>query len=125
MTMISEVYDIFLKRASLFFMMLHRSMGWFKNDIHKLPIPSDYQIPKMLEWLGCIRYYGSLKNDIKEGKLIPEGSLMECEIRAASIIACKKIADRAGCSPNDVDNYLWLNRKDCNNPFHLTITTNY
>ena len=117
--------DIFLKRAFLFFMMLNRRMGWFKEDIHKLPIPADYQIPKMLKWLGCIKYSSKLSCDIMEGKLIPKGSLEECELRATSIMVCKRLSELADCSMADVDNYLWKNRKQCKEPFHLTITTDY
>jgi len=57
--------------------------------------------------------------------LISEGSLMECEIRAASIIACGLIADRAGCTCEVVDKYLWSRKEENLNPFHLTITSSY
>lgn len=117
--------DMFLKRASLFFMMLYRRMGWFKDSIHKLPIPADYQIPKILEAEGCLKYSHQLKNDIIEGKLIPKGSLMECEIRAAAIVACQKIAKECGVTMCKVDDYMWLKRKEYDMPFHLTMTTDY
>lgn len=117
--------DMFLKRAFLFFMMLNRRMGWFEKDIHKLLIPADYQVPKMLNWMGAIDYSLKLTNDIYDSKLIPKGSLEECEIRAATIIACKLIAEEAGVTMCDVDDYLWCNRKECDDPFHLTITTDY
>ena len=117
--------DMFLKRASLFFMMLFRRMVWFKHSIHKLPIPADYQIPKILESEGCIQYSSKLKNDITEGKLIPKGSLMECEIRAASIIACQQISQGCNVTMCAVDDYIWMHRKEYDMPFHLTITTDY
>lgn len=117
--------DIFLKRASLFFMQLYRKAGWFKNQIHKLPIPADYQIPKMLKKFGCIKYNDLLLYKVENSELIPAGSLMECEIRAASIWACKFIAEKAGYSGSDIDYYLWLKRKECVDNFHLTITTDY
>lgn len=117
--------DVFLKRAFLFFMMLHRRHGWFSDDIHLLPIPADYQVPKMLRHFGCIEYSGKLAAMIDDSELIPSGSLMECEIRASSLVACREIAKSAGCTMNDVDNFLWLNRKSCNDKFHLTVTTDY
>jgi hypothetical protein len=117
--------DLFLKRASLFFMMLNRRMGWFSKWVSELPMPADYQMPKMLRWMGCIVYDRSLEATVKAGRLIPSGSRHETEIRAATILAAKLIADAANCTVNDVDSYLWLNRKSCSDPFHLTITTDY
>jgi len=117
--------DIFMKRIFLVIMMLNRRQGWFKKDIAQVPIPADYQIPKMLRWLGCIKYHAQLRVIIAEDELIPAGSRMEGEIRAASIFTCRLLAELAGCTMCDVDDYLWLNRKDCSDRFHLTVTTNY
>ncbi len=117
--------DMFLKRPFLLAMMLHRRVKWFENDIHKVPVPADYQIPKMLRWLGCIEYSKELSEDISNSILIPKGSLTECEIRAASIIICKLLSFKSGRSMCDVDTYLWLNRNKCTDPFHLTVTTDY
>jgi len=117
--------DLFLKRASLFFMMLNRKMGWFNNEIGILPVPSDYQLPKILRHFGAINYLGPLSDAISKDELIPEGSRAECEIRSATILACKNIAERAKCSMAQVDDWIWANRKITDAPFHLTITTNY
>ena len=117
--------DMFVKRPFLVAMMLYRRVKWFEESIATLPIPADYQIPKMLRWLGCISYSEELSNKIANDELIQSGSLMECEIRAASIDACCYLADEALVSPCDVDTYLWLNRKQCSDKFHLTITTDY
>ena len=117
--------DIFLKRAFLFIMMLYRRLKWFKDEIYKVPIPADYQIPKMLKYLGCIDYSSSLREIVDTNRQILSGSQMECEIRAASIITCKKLAEETECSMTDIDTYLWLKRKECKDPFHLTITTDY
>jgi len=117
--------DLFLKRAFLFIIQMYRRLGLFAEEIHKIPVPADYQIPKMLRALRCIDYSHLLDSMIEDGRLIPEGSRMECEIRAATIVVCKKIADQVGCSCADVDTYLFANRKKCTDPFHLTITTNY
>ena len=117
--------DMFLKRVFLFIMMLYRRVGWFKNEIYKIPIPADYQIPKMLRYLGCIEYNSPLRERIKKQEFIISSSIMECEIRAVSILVCKKLAEEAECSMCDVDNYLWGKRKECNDIFHLVITTDY
>jgi hypothetical protein len=117
--------DMFLKRPFLLAMMLYRRVQWFKKDIHTLLIPADYQVPKMLRWLGCIYYSTNLSSMVNRGDMIPSGSLMEGEIRAASVLVCRLLAQAAGVSMCDVDTYLWLNRNDCTDPFHLTTTTDY
>lgn len=117
--------DIFLKRAFLFIIEMNRRMGWFKNDIHKIPIPADYQIPKMLNYYGVLMYDDRLKKKIESHELIQSGSLMECEIRATAMKACQIIANKADITMADVDTYLFANRKKSVSPFHLTITTDY
>lgn len=117
--------DLFLKRAFLVVLMLYRRMEWFKNEIHLLPMPADYQVPKMLEGLRCIDYSPSLSDKIDHGDIIPSGSLEECEIRAATILAGQKLAELSGFTMCDMDTYFWLKRKEIETPFHLTITTNY
>lgn len=117
--------DMFLKRASLFFMQVYRRTGLFKDQINLLPIPADYQVPKMLRHLGILDYNQELRDIIWRGDLIPAGSRMEIEIRASAIKACRIIADLANLNSSQVDDWLWLNRKSCSDPFHLTITTDY
>jgi hypothetical protein len=115
--------DIFLKRASLFFIQIYRKFGWYK-DI-ELPVPADYQVPKILRHFGCIWYQSSLEEDIYEGKLIPKNSLEEIQIRAATIIVCKRMREVLGWHIGDVDTYLWTKRKLTDMPFHCTITCDY
>ena len=117
--------DMFLKRAFLLVHMLNRRLGLYEEFIHQVPVPADYQIPKMLEWFGVLKYSDDLHDMIWESRLIPSGSLQECEIRASTIMACKMLADEIGCTQGDIDIALWYNRKACDNPFHLTITTDY
>jgi hypothetical protein len=115
--------DIFLKRASLFFIQIYRKFGWY-DDI-ELPVPADYQVPKILRHFGCIGYRSSLEEDIYEGKLIPKNSLEEIQIRAATIIVCDDIREKLGWHIGDVDTYLWTKRKLTDMPFHCTITSDY
>jgi hypothetical protein len=44
--------DIFVKRASLFCMRMNNRFGWYKEDLSKLPVPADYQVPKIMKHLG-------------------------------------------------------------------------
>lgn len=117
--------DIFLKRASLFFLQLYRKFGWFKDDMYILHVPADYQVPKILNHLGCIEYSDSLRWKIQNHELIPKGSLEECEIRAATVLVCEELKALTDWNISDVDGWLWLRRKETNSPFHLTITTDY
>jgi len=117
--------DLFLKRAFLFIMQMYRRLGIFEKEISRVPVPADYQVPKMLRHFGCISYQPSLVMMVNAGRLIPEGSRMECEIRAATIVVCDMLAEQVGCAPNDVDFFLWGKRNECKDPFHLTITSNY
>lgn len=117
--------DIFLKRASLFMIQVYRQLGWFDDFMQELFVPADYQVPKMLNHFNAIRYSTNLEYKIQEGKLIEKGSLMECQLRAATIIACRKLCDLTGWNIADVDTWLWTKRKLPVGNFHLTITTDY
>lgn len=117
--------DIFLKRASLFMIQLYRQLGWFENFMQELFVPADYQVPKMLEYFKAIKWGNDLGYKIQENKLIEKGSLMECQIRAATIIVCKELCGLTGWNVADVDTWLWTKRKLPTGKFHLTYTTDY
>jgi len=117
--------DIFLKRAFLFFAQLNRIFGWFEEDMSEIPVPADYQVPKMLYHFGILNYDEDLEDAIEDAQLIPKGSVAECEIRAATILACQQLCQKTKWSMSDVDSYFWLRRKEINTPFHLTITSDY
>lgn len=117
--------DLFLKRAMLFIMQMYRRMGLFKNEIGKVLVPADYQIPKMLRWLGCIEYNEALAFSVDNNIPLAETGQAECELRAATIYVCKRIADLSERTSEDVDTYLFSRRYDCTDPFHLVVTTNY
>jgi hypothetical protein len=116
--------DLFLKRAQLFIMQLHRKLGIL--DVDKLTVPADYHIPRILRSAGCISYSGSLVDKISNQEIIPKGSHYETCIRATAIIACDYIAEKLGITPMQVDDILWQKRREFTiYPFHLTVTTDY
>jgi len=117
--------DLFLKRLQLLMMQLYRKTGKFADQIYLLTVPADYQIPKILRHLECIIYDFDLENIVDREILIPKGSSYEVEIRAATIVACDKIAELSDTNNVIVDNFLWQSRKLTKKPFHLTITTDY
>ena len=117
--------DMFLKRAFLFFIQLYRRFGWFKEELKNCPVPADYQIPKMLNHFGCIKYHPLLDISIVQSKIIPKHSRDECEIRSATILAMRELCRLTGWNVADVDSYLFLRRHQVKKNFHLTITTDY
>jgi len=117
--------DMFLKRAFLFCYQLNRKLGWFKDSINELPVPADYQVPKMLEHFGCLKYKTSLTDKIKSHTMIPRYSIEEVSIRGGTVLACDKLAELTKWTKSEIDAWLWLRRKECKKPFHLTITTDY
>jgi len=118
--------DIFLKRASLFFIQLYRKFGWYEDNLMNiLHVPADYQVPKILRYFNCINYSDKLSKKIDNSQLIEKHSLEEIQIRAATIIACTKLQMKLGWTIADIDTYLWTKRKESDKPFHLTITSDY
>jgi hypothetical protein len=117
--------DIFLKRASLFFIQLYRNFGWFKDSMSKIHVPADYQVPKMFYHYNCTHYSEQLNNKIFANELVLKNSREECEIRSATILICRKLCELTGWNISDIDGWLWLKRNEATHPFHLTITTDY
>jgi len=117
--------DLFLKRAFLFPLVLNRASGYFSQDIHNIPVPADYQIPKMLKNLGVLQYTPELEAKVNGEVLIPKNSAEECEIRASTVLACRSIAARAGVTMQQVDDYLFSIRKTVDDKHHLTRTADY
>jgi hypothetical protein len=117
--------DLFLKRASLFFMNLYRETNMFEKHLIQLPIPADYQVPKVLNFFGFVKYSEGLYNTINNDILIPKGSKYEIQIRAATVLACQNICEVTGWNSSEIDTWFWTQRKDAKTPFHLTITTDY
>lgn len=116
--------DMFLKRAFLFVIQLNRKLDYFK-EIDEIPVPADYQVPKMLEHFGCLEYQPILMDKIKLHTMIPKYSIEEVSIRGGTVLVCDKLAGLTGWTKSEIDSWLWLQRKECNKPFHLTITTDY
>lgn len=117
--------DIFLKRASLFFIQLYRNFGWYEDLMEKIFVPADYQVPKILRHFECIEYSDLLANEIDNCILIKKHSLKEIQIRAATIKVCKQLQDITEWNAADIDTWLWTKRKMTNKPFHLTVSTDY
>jgi len=95
-------------------------------DTRDLTAFADYQVPRVLRALGILRYSDDLAAKVDGGILIACESPEERSIRAATILACERIAAHCKATAADVDNLLWQSQdlaKDAR--FHLTPTTWY
>lgn len=117
--------DIFLKRASLYFLQLYRRFGWFNTSLLELHIPADYQVPRLMDYRGIIEYDDELRYEIDTNRLIPKYSQKECEIRSATVLVARDLCVDLGWNVADVDGFFWLGARGIGHPFHLTVTTDY
>ena len=131
----SKVY--FFKRAQL---LVHDLWTTFSGDtwgnfrdLDKLTAFADYKLPQVLRHLGIIRYEPHLAERIQRLEYIPQGSLQEVEIRAATIWAVellRKELSRRGqeLTSAQLDCWLWhLGQDDAYRtlPYHRTRTIFY
>ncbi len=76
------------------------------DDLDRLTIFADNLVPHVLRCDGVLRYGERLAARIEAGLLLPAGR-EEREIRACAVRACELIAQRAGVSEHELDNWLW------------------
>jgi hypothetical protein len=79
----------------------------------------------MLQYYGILDYDEELQDAIESEQQIQKGSIAECEIRAATILACQQLCYETKWTTPQIDGYFWLRRKEVETPFHLTITSDY
>lgn len=72
-----------------------------------LPIPSDYQIPRVLTWLGVIGVSEAFAAALRAGELLNVESDVVTAFRAAAIVACADIGAAAGVEDRIVDELLF------------------
>ena len=111
-----------LKKKALFAIL---DSNTFSGVSCTFEVPADYRIPQVLVHLGVLEYSTDLQRIIEQDEIIPENSKIEIQIRESSIDACNQIAKNCGCTPFDVDSYLFQMKDRCTNKHHLTVTTNY
>lgn len=119
--------DSYLKKIQLALYDVFNVLKKKKPDLKlDLTIAADYQIPKVLEGLGILKYSEALENKVKNGELIEPDSEDENAIRSASILACNLIVKEHNISVPVLDKQLWLIRNDFKDKrFHLSKTTKY
>lgn len=107
--------DPFRKKAILTFMEIAAYLQ-VRNEcvIYDLPIPSDYQIPRILAWKGAIEVSDAFADELKRtDRLIDVTSEAVTHFRAAAIVSARQIARMADVPDYIVDNALFMTfRKD-------------
>lgn len=106
--------DPFRKKAILALQMFS---GWLhsKGEIsqYDLPIPSDYQIPRILAWKGAIKISGSFADALRSGTLLDVTAEQVTELRAAAVLAAHALATKGKTNDAVVDGALFTTfRKD-------------
>lgn len=131
--------DFFRKKKNLFLMCLFRykkDLNYLWDELKKEQVKElidtinpaiDYQIPKMLEWYGIIKYPVNIKNKIRNGEYIIKDSEDELFIRSLSYLALILIQEQFGYNQIELDWWLWYNRNSLNSTVkhHCTLTEDY
>jgi len=124
--------DLFFKKGLLALMLSNRMLPNLKEEnpdysrqIASLPVPADYQIPRILRHFGLIRLSESLQNLIDTDTPLPENSAMELAIRSATVLACDRLAQNNGISPDQVDAWLFRQKGFVTLKHHLCVTRSY
>lgn len=125
--MVKSFKEPYLKKVQLALYEIHlqaKSLGLESTE--SLTVAADYQLPKVLEAMGILKYSEKLTTKINNYEILEVGGTMERAIRAATIIACEEISTQKGISIPTIDRYLWLARNNYKDKkFHLTKTTAY
>ncbi|CAL5997393.1 Conserved_hypothetical protein [Hexamita inflata] len=105
----------FYKRAQIFVAELYHTnpKRYGFKDLDQLTLFADYRIPQMLHRFGLIQYKPELIAILQDKQhLMESGSYLECEIRAASILAVYRLAQKTGIKQITVDFLLWNKFKE-------------
>lgn len=103
------------------------------SDLDQLTAFADYKVPQILRWLGVLNYDVELAMAIDSRQRIPPGDRREIEIRAATIVACDRLATEIAnygraITAAELDWMLWSRSQSLSSrqyPYHLTETIYY
>jgi hypothetical protein len=107
--------DPFRKKAILFFLFLHGHLHHKGHPaVFDLPIPSDYQMPRILHYLGAIRISDRLQTLLTaSNRLLDVESAPVVEYRAAAIVCADLLRAATGQPTSVIDSALFIPlRKD-------------
>lgn len=122
----------FYKRAQLFTSdLLHiKAMHGIAVDFSHLVGCADYKIPQVLNCYGMLKYSERLESKIAHAKEISEGTSMEVEIRANTLVVIDYIYNKLNGKMNriDINDSIWLLGQDKSKVkklYHHTLTSHY
>jgi hypothetical protein len=103
------------------------------HDRHLLTAFADYKVPQVMRHLGILVYDADTASRIARKELIPAGSVLELEIRAATIWGCEFIRrklEAAGTplTAQEIDWLLWTASQSLpttSETYHRTLTPFY
>lgn len=131
-TLIPFRQDFFFKKAILAIYasnnFIHHNDRKYLEEFMNLPVPADYQIPKMLRAMNLIDLPKSITDKIDNDEFFIPESEDELIIRGSALQACEMIKDVHGVSVQVIDNWLFSIRNDKDykiHKHHLCITENY
>jgi hypothetical protein len=91
-----------------------------------VPAAADYQLPKVLRAFRIPVYGEALARAAGAGRPVAAASAKERAIRAATVLACDRLAVRFGADIEAVDFWLWQQRNAASSArFQLAVTTHY
>ena len=127
----------FHKRAQLAASMLYQAFagkGWGTfDDFDQLTVYADYKLPQVLRKLAILEYDGKLATGVDSQIVLPAGSRMEVEIRAATVCSCDLMRQTllprmSYLTAAHLDFWLWQRSQKSSpddRPYHRTRTTAY
>lgn len=77
------------------------------HDLDRLTMFADNLVPHVLRVDGVLVLAPELVEHIDSGKLVPEGSEAEVELRACAVHAVELLAAEVGVTPSTLDFHLW------------------
>ena len=129
---------IFNKRAQLAVAMMQgRFLGegiplFPRDDVDLLTVFADYELPRILNAMGVLKYTHTLSDRINNGTIIEPGSMVEIEMRANTVFACEllryeiNLLRQNKVNALNIDFRIWSDRKQFpDSKHHLTETTAY
>jgi hypothetical protein len=118
----------FYKRAQIAAHDLHLAGVAEFADVHRLTVFADNLLPHVLRLDGVLHYSDALAARIDAGVELPAGSDEESELRACTVHACERLAQRLGVMPATLDNWLWNRGQTApysDRPAHVTRSVYY
>lgn len=89
--------DPFRKKANLAVLLLASHLAAHGHDVAcDIPIPADYQIPRILSWSGAIAVSTEFRSLLLNGRLLDQHSPEVTDFRAAAVVAAHDLGKLTG-----------------------------